>query len=125
MVDLAASIIVWAVLYYFIFEMKIVRDKIGSGTHIQFGEALKETLRIRLIVLLALFFIMGTVFITELIFVIKLEFSFDLALVDFIARVLKILLDSYLLVLFFDLMSYFIKKKRQQLSQDDESKIMA
>jgi hypothetical protein len=64
MVDLAASIIVWAVLYYFVFEMKIVRDKIGSMTHTQYGKALRETLRIRSGVLITLSILMSTVFVT-------------------------------------------------------------
>jgi hypothetical protein len=31
-IDLAASILIWLVLYYFVFEMRIVKDKLESQT---------------------------------------------------------------------------------------------
>ena len=32
LIDLLASIMIWIVLYYFIFEMRIVKDKLDSAT---------------------------------------------------------------------------------------------
>ena len=66
-VDLVASIFIWSVLYFFIFEMRIVRDKLSSNTCRAYLRTRKTTVRTRLILIVALTLIFLAIFAVTLV----------------------------------------------------------
>lgn len=54
MVDMIASIVIWLVLYFFIFEMNIVKDKLLSQTPEEYRFRNSQSLKARLIVMISM-----------------------------------------------------------------------
>ncbi len=126
-VDLVASIIIWLVLYYFIFEMRIVQDKLQSETPMEYRFKRHVTLRSRVAVLSTVAVLMLIVFIFSMIFNITLENDPDLGpptlwscIIDYICRILKVLIDIYMVTSFIDLQTFFIKEKAEQLAEKEK-----
>ena len=112
MVDLVASMLIWLVLYYFLFEMRIVRDKLASQTHHQYIKRHRATKSARIFVFLSVSSIFLVVIVINLVQAIsETEESLISSVVDFVCRILKIAVDTYLFVMFIELLSYFIKRK--------------
>jgi hypothetical protein len=125
--DFAASIMIWLVLYYFIFEMRIVQDKLQSETPMEYRFKRHVTLRSRLAVLSTAAVLMSIIFILSMIFNIGLDTDPDLdapslwsCILDYICRVLKVLIDIYMVTTFIDLQTFFIKEKAEQLAEKDK-----
>lgn len=124
--DFAASILIWLVLYYFIFEMRIVQDKLQSETPMEYRFKRHVTLRSRLAVLSTAAVLMSIIFILSMIFNIGLDTDPELdaqslwsCIVDYICRVLKVLIDIYMVTTFIDLQTFFIREKAEQLAEKD------
>ena len=125
-VDLAASIIIWLVLYYFIFEMRIVQDKLQSETPMEYRFKRHVTLRSRMVVLSTVALLMLTIFISSMAFNIALDTNPNLdgpslwsCILDYICRVLKVLIDIYMVISFIDLQTFFIREKAEQLAEKE------
>lgn len=66
-VDLVASIFIWSVLYFFIFEMRIVRDKLSCNSYRGYMARRKTTVRTRLVLLVTLSLVFLTIFAVTLV----------------------------------------------------------
>lgn len=66
-VDLVASIFIWSVLYFFIFEMRIVRDKLSCNSFQGYLRRRKTTVKTRLFFLIALTLIFLAIFAVTLV----------------------------------------------------------
>ena len=117
---------IWLVLYYFIFEMRIVQDKLQSETPMEYRFKRHITLRSRLTVLSSVAVLMLFVFISSMIYNIGLDTDPDQhapslwsCITDYICRVLKVLIDIYMVTSFIDLQTFFIKEKAEQLAEKE------
>jgi hypothetical protein len=121
MIDMLASIVIWLVLYFFIFEMKIVKDKLLSQNPEEYRLRNQSSVTSRNITIFSVLFISVTIWILHLLFILSRASTMPLwsCIVDFVFRVCKILIDSYVLVTFLDLQSFFIAQKSVQLEIRD------
>lgn len=125
MVDMLASIVIWLVLYFFIFEMRIVKDKLDSEGPEEFKMRSKITNKARNITMISTLVISIIIWVLHLLFIIEdknKEPHMQLwsCLVDLSLRVLKILIDTYLLVTFLELLGFFVSQKREQLEARED-----
>ena len=130
LVDLLACLVIWLILYYFIFEMRIVQDKLQSECPREYMLRRRITLRSRLIIMVTVALVMLVVFGLGLDFLIILKTTpnpdenlikpdFVTSIIDFCARIIKILIDIYMITTFIDLQTFFIREKADQLAERD------
>jgi hypothetical protein len=118
-----ASNLVWGVLYYFIYEMKSVFNKLSSQSpkehNLKESKLRKERCLVAVISLLYMTPSVGTYILTSLFRRIYLD-NFALCLSIMIAcRLTKLGLDVYVSLQFLSLMRYFINKKEESLMQQE------
>ena len=73
LIDLASCIVIWLVLYFFIFEMRIVQDKLQSDTPTEFKIKRTVTLRSRLAVMLTAAILMSIIYVIGAIYNISIN----------------------------------------------------
>jgi di/tricarboxylate transporter len=129
LIDLAGCIVIWLVLYFFIFEMRIVKDKLQSDSPEEYKKKRQITLRSRLAVMIIVLVLMLIVFVLGAIYNISIDKIPDedqpppalwSCLLDFICRVLKIIVDIYLVISFIEMQTFFIKEKAEQLEEREK-----
>ena len=121
LMSLLASIVIWQVLYFFVFEMKTVKVKLQSQTLDQMNQEVASVRRERFVLLTISTVLMVCIFYINAQWSIGDYYTdapnhYALQLCDYIFRVLKvILIDVYIIVTFFDTFWYFLSWKKLRL----------
>jgi hypothetical protein len=73
LIDLAGYIVIWLVLYFFIFEMRIVQDKLQSDTAAEYKDKRLITIKSRQAVMIIVGLLMTTIFVLSAIYNISIN----------------------------------------------------
>lgn len=111
---------IWIVLTHFVFEMRIIREKLTSEDEQAFQLKFSRSIAARILccVLLVIYSV-----VLNILYGVRDEeevSQVNLRTFDFFevaARLLKLLVDIYLLQLFFRLLAFFVQQKRLVLSR--------
>lgn len=113
-----AQKLIWGSLYYFVFEMKKMEDKLKSETYEEHKRMMKKTKLVKWIVMSTFIIVIAPLEMSIYLFKIIDYRLFDdkiaiFNIVLFIRSLLKLIVDSYMYFEFFRVFRYFIDKKKQ------------
>ncbi|TNV79576.1 hypothetical protein FGO68_gene13526 [Halteria grandinella] len=118
--NILATILSWIVLYYFVFEIQDVRDRLqwSSKTVSEFKESQRKRRLIRFIAILCVLMFTGTIAVLQVKNeIIGSQYSHADAIIDFIVRIPKFIMDLIVGYTFLSLLDFFKKMKMRTLQR--------